>query len=82
MTPQNRKPQKEEKAADEVVRLEDLAPRGDIKGGASFASVNRQQKSRAVAPWEADFQGGKPGRSATRRESRERPRGTRSPRYQ
>jgi hypothetical protein len=36
MTPQNRKPQKEEKAADEVVRLEDLAPRGEIKGGAKL----------------------------------------------
>jgi hypothetical protein len=36
MTPQNRKPQKEEKTADEVVRLEDLAPRGEIKGGAKL----------------------------------------------
>ena len=37
MTPQkNRKPQKEEKAADDVIRLEDLAPRGDIKGGAKL----------------------------------------------
>ena len=37
MTPQkNREPQKEEKAADDVVRLEDLAPRGDIKGGAKL----------------------------------------------
>ena len=60
MTPQNRKPQKEEKAADDVIRLEDLAPRGDIKAEPSFASVNRQRKSRAVAPWEADFQGGNP----------------------
>ncbi len=32
----NRKPQEEEKAADEVIRLEDLAPRGDIKGGSKL----------------------------------------------
>jgi hypothetical protein len=37
MTPdKNRKPPKEENAADEVIRLEDLAPRGDIKGGAKL----------------------------------------------
>jgi hypothetical protein len=36
MTPQNRKPPKEEKAAGDVIRLEDLAPRGDIKGGAKL----------------------------------------------
>jgi len=36
MTPQNRKPQKEEKVAEDVIRLEDLAPRGDIKGGAKL----------------------------------------------
>jgi hypothetical protein len=36
MTLQNHKPQKDEKAAEEVIRLEDLAPRGDIKGGAKL----------------------------------------------
>jgi hypothetical protein len=36
MTPQNRKPPKDEKAADDVIRLEDLAPRGDVKGGAKL----------------------------------------------
>ena len=36
MTPQNRKPEKDEKAAEDVIRLEDLAPRGDIKGGAKL----------------------------------------------
>ena len=37
MTPQqDRKAQKDERAADQVIRLEDLAPRGDIKGGAKL----------------------------------------------
>jgi hypothetical protein len=37
MTPhKNREPLKDEKAADDVIRLEDLAPRGDVKGGAKL----------------------------------------------
>jgi hypothetical protein len=32
----SRKLRKKEKAVDEVIRLEDLAPRGDIKGGAKL----------------------------------------------
>ena len=37
MTPhKNREPLKDEKAADDVIRLEDLTPRGDVKGGAKL----------------------------------------------
>ncbi len=58
MTPQNRKPQKEEKAADDVVRLEDLVPRDDVKGGAKLRfGESTAKKPRGNAPWEADLPG-------------------------
>ena len=84
MTPRkNRKPPKEENAADEVIRLEDLAPRGNIKGGAKlrFGEATSEETARTLFG-RLSFQRRNLSRSATRSESRECPRGSRTTRYQ